>query len=52
MVTRSKLDFDRKSRIWAFTYIIQVTIWKRADFCPFLYFAIYKERLNSGTKIR
>ena len=27
-------------------------MWKRADFCSFLYFAICKERLNSGAKIR
>ena len=27
-------------------------MWKRADFCSFLYFSICKERLNSGTKIR
>ena len=51
-LTRSKLDFDWRSRSWACAYIIQVTIWKRADFCSFLYFAISKERLNSGTKIR
>ena len=46
------MDFDWKSRSWAFAYIIQVTIWKRADFCLFLYFAICKERLNSRAKIR
>ena len=52
LLTRSKLVFDWISRSWAFAYIIQVTIWKRADFCSFLYFTKCKERLNSEAKIR
>lgn len=31
-----------------FLQLKQVTIWRRAGFCSFLYFAIYKQRLNSG----